>query len=216
MQNQYRFGDSSLKVSTKEKDLGVFIDQNMKFSSQINAAVSSANATLGMIRRTVKSRSKNVIIKLYKSLVRPKLEYCVQVWRPYLKKDIDKIERVQQRATKMIKNCKNLSYEDRLRKTELTTLEDRRTRGDLIEAFKMMKGFSKVKFSDYFDIATCSRTRRHRYKLIKLRSKSNVRQNYFSQRIVNTWNNLPEEVLAAESVNSFKNLYDKYCSYPNK
>ena len=79
-----------------------------------------------------------------KALVRPKLEYCVQAWNPYLKKDISKLEKVQARATKMISECKNLDYNSRLLKTGLISLEDRRIRGDLIETFKIIKGFNAV------------------------------------------------------------------------
>ena len=75
-------------------------------------------------------------------MVRPKLDYCVQAWRPYLKKDIEKLEKVQRRATKLISECRGLSYTDRLRVTGLTTLEQRRDRGDMIEVFKMLKGLN--------------------------------------------------------------------------
>ena len=86
----------------------------------------------------------DIILLLYKSLVRPHLEYCVQAWRPDLQRDIDLIERVQRRATKLIPNLKNKSYEDRLKHLDLTTLETRRLRGNLIEVFKIFKGFDDV------------------------------------------------------------------------
>ena len=76
------------------------------------------------------------MLTLYKSLVRPHLDYCIQAWRPYLKKDIETLERVQRRVTRMVEGLKNLSYEDRLRKMNLTTLETRRTRADMIEVYK--------------------------------------------------------------------------------
>ena len=92
------------------------------------------------------------MVKLYKGLVRPKLEYCIQAWRPYLKKDIDKLERVQTRATRLISECRNRNYDYRLQITGLTTPEERRNRGDLIEVFKMMKGFSKVDYTNGFNL----------------------------------------------------------------
>jgi ribonucleases P/MRP protein subunit RPP40 len=113
-QYNYKLGDSELKKSVKERDLGIIVDSSMKFSEQCSAAVKSANSTLGIIRRHIKSRKKNIIIKLYKRLVRPKLEYCVQAWCPYLKRDIEIIERVQHRATKLVGECAGLSYADRL------------------------------------------------------------------------------------------------------
>jgi len=128
-QPQYSLCNQILKTSKKERDLGIIMDDSLKFSEQCNTVVKSANSTLGIIRRTIRSKSKRVITQLYKALVRPKLEYCVQAWRPHLKKDISAIERFQHRATKMIKEIKTLSYEQRLAATGLTTLEERRIEG---------------------------------------------------------------------------------------
>ena len=78
-----------MRDSIKERDLGIIVDSSMKFIEQWNIAIINANSTLGLIRRTIKCKSKNIITKLYKTLVRPKLEYCVQAWRPYLKTNIE-------------------------------------------------------------------------------------------------------------------------------
>jgi ribonucleases P/MRP protein subunit RPP40 len=209
--NKYSLCNRDLRVSNKERDLGIIMDDELKFTDQCNNAVRNANITLGMIKRTISNKSKKIVTQLYKSLIRPKLEYCVQAWRPYLKKDIDNIERVQHRATKMIKEIKNLSYEERLVKTNLTTLDDRRTRGDLIEVFKMIKGISNVDYREFLTLVVSSKTRGHKFKLEKNRSKRNIRKYFFSQRVVNEWNRLPKSVVEeAESVNSFKNRYDNY------
>ena len=80
--------------TTSERDLGVIVDSSLKFSEQCSIAVKNANSTLGLIRRTINCKSQRIIMKLYKALVRPKLEYCIQAWRPYLKKDIDNLENV--------------------------------------------------------------------------------------------------------------------------
>ena len=138
----------------------------MKFCEHINSAVSSSNAILGMIKRNITCKNKNIITRLHKTLVRPKLEFCVQPWRPYLRKDIDKIERVQHSATKMIEECKGLRYEDRLKVTGLATLEDRCNRGDMIEVFNILRGISKVDSSRWFSLTDSSRTRGHSLKLI--------------------------------------------------
>jgi hypothetical protein len=210
--HQYSLCGSVLRESTIERDLGIMVDSSMKFTEQCNMAIKNANSTLGLIRRTIKCKSKLIIINLYKALVRPKLDYCVQAWRPYLKKNIDNIEKIQHRATKMIEGCKHLKYEERLIFTGLTTLEERRTRGDLIEVFKMIKGLNKSDFRNFFTLAQNSRTRGHRFKLLKTRSRLDIRKHFFSQRVVNEWNALPEIVVESESVNSFKNNYDKYVS----
>ena len=98
-----------------------------------------ANMTLGMIKRHIVSRDKEIILRLYKALVRPKLEYCIQAWNPYLVKDIELMEQVQHRATKLITEISHLSYYQRLDYLNITTLELRRHRGDLIETFKIRK-----------------------------------------------------------------------------
>jgi len=87
-QADYQLGDQLLNTFLKEKDLGIIVDNGIKFSEQCNTAVKNANSTLGLIRRTIKNESKNIMLKLYKGLIRPKLEYCIQAWRPFLKGDI--------------------------------------------------------------------------------------------------------------------------------
>ena len=99
----------------------------MKVSEQGGIAVSMGNQIFRLIRRNITYKEKKLIIPLYKAIVRPHLEYCIQAWRPYRKKDIDILERIQRRATKMIPE---LSYEERLKECGLTTLETRRLRGD--------------------------------------------------------------------------------------
>ena len=139
-----------------EKDFGIVVDSSMKFSEQCNIAMKNANTILGLIRRTIKCKLQHIIMKLYKALVRPKLEYCIQVWRPYLKKNIDNIDKVQHRATKMIEECKHLNYEDRLIQTGLTTLDE--------SVFKMIKGFNKAEYRSFYTLSQNSRTRGHRFK----------------------------------------------------
>jgi len=208
--SEYKLGDKALRVSDNERDLGVIVDKNLKFSEQCKSVAGKANSTLGMIRRNVVSRNKNIITKLYKALVRPKLEYCIQSWRPYLKKDINKLEQVQHRATKIIAECRGLSYENRLRVAGLRSLEDRRNRGDMLEVYKMLSGKSRVDSGNFLKVVSESTTRGHKLKLAKSRSRLDVRKNFFSQRIVNQWNKLPECVVEADSINSFKNRYDKH------
>ena len=109
----------------------------MKVSEQCRIAASKGNQIIGLIRRTIMYKKKQLIVPLCKAIVRPHLEYCIQALRPYHKKDIDKLERIQRRATKIIPELRDLSYESRLLQCGLTTLETSRLRGDQIEVFKM-------------------------------------------------------------------------------
>ena len=212
IKHKYSLCGNVLKDSEEERDLGIIVDSSLKFSEQCNTAVKNANSILGIIRRTIRCKSQNIIKKLYTALVRPKLEYCVQVWSPRFKKDIGNIEKVQRRATKMMNECRRLNYEDRLVETGLITLKERRTRGDLIEVFKMIKGLNKADYTRFFTLEANNRTRGHRFKIVKNRTRLEIRKNFFSQRIVNEWNALPALVVEAESVNIFKNRYDRHKS----
>ena len=127
-----------------------------------------------------------------------------------MEKDKLLLEKVQRRATKMIEGFGKLSYNERLRRTRLTTLKERRIRGDMIETFKMVKGISKVDYTKFFSISVNNRTRGNFYKLEKKQCNTNIRSSFFSQRIVNHWNGLPEEVVSAETVNTFKNRLDNW------
>ena len=145
-----------------------------------------------------------------KSIVRPHLEYCIQAWRPHLKKDIDKLERVQRRATKLIPELRILSYEDRVQQCKLTTLETRRVRGDQIEVFKITHGIEGLDSDMFFKFRTDNGTRGHSWALAKERCKLDIRKYAFSQRTINEWNRLPGECVHATSVNMFKNKIDNY------
>src|SRR6218665_1183085 len=146
----YVMGGKVLKVSEEERDLGVIMQRSAKPSRECAEASKRANSTLGMIRRTIVTRDKDTILRLYKSLVRPQLEYCIHVWSPHLKQDMEKKEKVQRRATKMIQGYKDLSYEERLIRCGLTTLEKRRSRGDLIEAYKVITGKKSIQWERFF------------------------------------------------------------------
>ena len=108
----YNLSNHQLKKSHQERDLGVIVESSGKFSAQCNMAVNKASATLGIIRRHIKYKNKSIISRLYKALVRPQLEYCVQVWNPQLKRDINNLEKIQHCVPKLIPEYKRLLYED--------------------------------------------------------------------------------------------------------
>ena len=123
---EYSLNNKWLPTNSKEKDLGVIVTNDLKSSEQCIQAKNNANKILGIINRGITYKSEEVIKKLYISYVRPHLEYCVQFWSPSYCKDIDILEGVQRRATKLIPSIRNLPYEDRLKKLNLFSLKKRR------------------------------------------------------------------------------------------
>ena len=146
---------------------------------------------------------------LYCTFVRPLLEFAAPVWNPHHQKDIDKLEKVQRRATKLAPGLKKFEYAKRLKILDLTSLFERRIRGDLIQMYKICKGFDKVIWYSPFKFNNNeSNTRGHTFKFNRDNFNINFRYNFFINRISNAWNNLPTEILNTNNVDIFKEKLD--------
>ena len=169
--------------------------------------ISKANQRVGLIKRTFSRLSCKSLKILYKSLVRPILEYCSTIWYPLYKYDIVEIEKVQRRATKLAPSIKELPYEERLKKLNLTTLYYRRNRADVLQVYRIINKIDNLNFDDFFVLNP--RNRGHKYKLEKPRANIAIRANSFSHRVIDMWNELKSETVEAPSINSFKNRLEK-------
>ena len=203
-----------LKEVQEEKDLGVTIDRTLSFKQHVKEATLKANRVVGTIRRSFDYLTPATFKQLFTSMVRPILEYGHCVWKPdegNQKGLCAELENVQRRATKMLGVMKDLPYPERLRRLELPSLEHRRKRGDMIEVFKYLHGSYNVQ-GPIFQLATDMprKTRGSSLKLTKPRHTLNIRGNYFRNRVVNQWNELPENIVAAPTLNAFKNGLDRH------
>ena len=200
---------SQLTAVTSERDLGMVISRDLKPHDQACKAASTANRMLAILRNTFVSRDPILWRRLYTTYVRPHLEYASATWSPYTKKDCQVLEKVQRNATKTSHVLKKLSYEERLTNLGLTTLEVRRERGDLIQLFKIEKEIDKITWVSPY---TRGPPRRGNRAQLRKETVQNCQQryNFFSNRVVNNWNSLPESVVDAPNTNAFKNRLDKF------
>ncbi|KFO03793.1 hypothetical protein N312_13261, partial [Balearica regulorum gibbericeps] len=213
--HDYRLGREWIESSPEEKDLGVLIDEQLSMSRQCALAAQKADCILGYIKRSVTSRSREVILPPYSTLVRPHLEkmkphleYCIQLWGPQYRRDMELLERVQRRVTEMIRGLKDLSYEGRLRELGLFSLEKRRLQGDLIVAYQYLKGAYRKDDEGLFMRECSDRTRGNGFKLKERQFRLDVRKKFFPVRVVRYWNRLPREVVDAPSLEVFKDRLD--------
>ncbi|GAB0178423.1 hypothetical protein GRJ2_000307600 [Grus japonensis] len=194
-------GDTQLESSLADKDLGVLVNTRLNMSRQCALAAKAANDTLGCIRQSNASRSREVILPLYSALVRPRLQLCVQLWAPQYKRDVDRLETVEQRATKMIKGLQQLTYEERLRELGLFILEKRGLRADLINVYKYLKGGCKGDGARLFLLVPSDRTRGNRHKLKHRRCCLKI-------RVTKRWHRLLRKVVESPSLEVFKSHLD--------
>jgi len=162
------------------------------------------------IKRTISYKKPEIMVRLYKTLVRPHLEYCVSAWSPHYKKDKELLERLQHRFTWMIKEVRDKDYPDRLRELNLWTLEEGRNRADSVELFKMYKGHTTIDFESLFTLDCNNKgTWDHLAKLSKPRCQKDVRKYFFSHCVIDCWNTLDGETVSSSSICAFKNRLNK-------
>ena len=188
---------------SQHKDLGILFDDSLKFHDHASTVSGKANRLLGLISKSFEFLEPEMFVKIYKTLVRPILEYCNPIWGPNYILD-QRIENVQRRATCLIPSIRNNTYPERLAILDLPFIQ---IRGDLIFMYKIINNYFSTDFSRFFSFSTTS-NRGHNFKLFKQHTRLQIRSNYFFNRIINKWNSLSSIVVNARSINSFKLLLD--------
>ena len=204
-----------LEETHQEKDLGVMVENTLKPTLHCNKAANRGMFALKQIKGTFGMLRKKNFKPIYNAFVRPHIEYCIQAVGPYMVQNFKALEKVQRRATKMVHGLRNVPYRERLKRPELSCLEQRVLRGDLIETYKIMTGKTMLDPDHFFERDSNDRTRGHQLKLKKKRAKHLSRLKFFSHRVVSHWNSLPGEVVTATSTNIFKNRLDQHWAIRN-
>ena len=208
--HKYTICKNELEHVADEKDLGVIIDDELKFEEHIMRKVRVANGIVGQIRRSFSFLDPETFRRIFVAFVRPHLEYCQAVWSPHLLKNIDILENVQIRATKLVDGLSDLEYPERLKRINLPTLLYRRRRGDMIEVYKHFNSYDSSTLSSTFNPRDRP-SRQHKFQLYTPISTDGVRgiqKNSFYHRVVSVWNNLPKNVAEDETIDGFKIALD--------
>ena len=192
----------------KETDLGVDITADLKSSTQCIATEQNAQNILGYIKQVFHYRNKQTVLALYRALVRPLLEYSVQFWSPIRRVDVERLEKVQARVTKLVPSIRHKGYQRRLADLGLFTLEQMRHMVLFIETFKILRGFSGLDPASVFELSV-NRTRKHGFKVVPPSSNSVLYRYFPTVRVCNLWNSLPEAVMNEPLVDVFKGRLDK-------
>ncbi len=201
----YTVAGHVLETLSSMNDLGVTISDNLKPSNHISKITGKYASRVGLLFRGFHNRDPQFLTGMYKTYVRPIMEYCSPVWSPWLVGDRQRVERVQRRFTKRIQNIRDLSYQERLARLNLEPLSVRKLQTDMTETFKILNGNYPIQASTIFEEPPSRITRENGRKLYPPRCHHEYRNHFFSSRVVSSWNCLPSQVVNAVSAASFKN-----------
>ena len=200
----YRLEDVPLKLVKSHRDLGVLIDSSLKFHMHVSDVVRKSSGLANQILRSTVCRSKEFMVTLFLSHIRPIIDYCSPVWNLGYQGDLNRLEAVQRRWTKQVVGLSTQDYPARLRSLELFSIKGRLLRADLIKVWKIFHPEVDVGLMSIFEREFHGATRGHRMKVSIPVCRSELRRRFFSIRVATLWNSLPAAVVEADSIGGFK------------
>jgi ribonuclease P/MRP protein subunit RPP40 len=206
----YHIGANSLPVVTSCTDLGVSYDDRLSFSPHLSKIVVKASQRAKLILKCFRSRDSQLLMRAFCTFVRPLLEFSSVIWSPYTIADLNRIESVQRSFTKAIQNLRFSTYKERLINLCVDSLQCRRIKADLVFCYKILHNLVDVNSNELFTLSQNTHLRGNKFKLVKPKSVSVRDSNFFVNRVVNIWNSLPDSIVTAESVYSFKRRLNSF------
>ena len=200
----YILDNVQLPVVNSVVDLGVVISDNLKFSDHCYKIARKCFQMVNLIFKVFRSRDKSFLLTLFQTYIRSRLEYASEVWSPYLLKDIDLIENVQRKFSKRIPGMGNYSYNERLSRLNLESLEYRRIVKDLVLVYNILHRNLLLDSKELFEFSYVANTRGNSYKLQVNAVRLDIQKYFFVNRSIKIWNSLPDEVILSPNVNAFK------------
>lgn len=217
MSHKYRIGGVEVPNHQEERDIGVIIHDSLKPSMQCAESARKANAVLGQLTRSFHYRDRHIFKRLYVQQVRPLLEFCTPAWSPWTAGDKEVIEKVQKRFTNMVSGLNGRTYRDKLDELGLLTLENRRLQLDLVQVYKIIHNLDNVQCDTWFNLVgdnpvTNTRQNSNPVNIKMRRVKLDVFRHFFSNRVVEHWNALPDEMKNKKKIQTFKRDLKKLLS----
>lgn len=196
-------------------DLGIVITQELKWNVHVKHATKKANAIVYLVRKSFKFLTPQLFRIIFQSYILPILEYCHSVWSPYFAEDLQQLDSVLRKASKLVPTLRHLTYPERLTNLRLTTSRDRFQRGDLVETYKILNGiYDCPALDDYFLRSINLQLRGHEHKLAKDRFRLNPYKNILRNRVVDSWNQLSSVIVNSSTLPLFKSRLDRMRPIP--
>jgi len=210
----FKIENEKIPRSSVFRDLGVQIDSRLTFEPHINTIVKKASAFQNCLRRAFRTNNQKFYLDMYKTFVRPKLEFCTSIWHPSKISLATQVESVQRNFTKYVGNLYDVPYLERCETLHIESLIFRRVVNDLTNYFRIInQDFYDIDQRDFFSFPPTAQTHRgHRFKIYKSHETNPIRSNFFSLRLFDLWNGLPTNVIMSKNATEFKKSLHKNCS----